>query len=193
MSVRIEFTQQELIQCKEVSQYRDNINRIHDRGKQSIVGSLCDGVIGALGELAISKYFNLEWRGACLTEQVWQLWREHNRDVGPIEVRSTRFGRRDPYVAIKQRDPDDAPLVVAEVSTNPIAVFVKGKTNHPSFAILKGWILIGDAKKLGRWDCRKGKYIIPLGLLKPIDTLDIAQFKFREKSIEELLATLKHS
>jgi hypothetical protein len=152
MADPLEFSEEELKICKDVSRWRDDINRANGRGKESVIGSLFDGLIGALGELAVSRYFKLQWRGGCLTEDVWRLWRQYNRDVGPIEVRSTRIDRETPYVTVKMKDPDDAPMVVVEVSTVPSVVWMKGQTSKPSYAVLRGWITIGEAKQKGRRD-----------------------------------------
>lgn len=62
---------------------------------------------GALGELAVAKYFRLPW-----DENIGVLGRT---DVGPLEVRTT--ARADGHLIVKSRDYDEKPYLLVVVET----------------------------------------------------------------------------
>ena len=72
--------------------------------------SLSADLIGAQGELAVSKALDLPWDGKWLPISIWDTWKINGNDVSNLEVRSTKYstGR----LILHDRDKDFAPFIL---------------------------------------------------------------------------------
>ena len=90
---------------------------------------------GAMGELACARMIGLPWNGK---------GSPGDPDVGrDIEVRTSAWDGKDPYVTIKEKDKDYLRVC-----------FIRGTNGTYSFG---GWIHAGDAKK-DKWFDRIDRY-----------------------------------
>jgi len=93
-------------------------------------------VEGALYECAVVRALKIPWTGAWKNEIEWQRWRKEGHDVGPIEVRGTRWqtGR----LLLHPNDPDHSPFLL-----------IRGH-RHPTYQLI-GWCFGREGKQKAYW------------------------------------------
>jgi len=109
-------------------------------------------VLGALGEMAVAKHYDLFWSGA--------LGDYKAHDVGGAQVRTT--AKPDGCLIVHARDADSDPFIFV----------VQDKWNF----WLRGWILGKDAKQLRFWrtqGVRTPAFFVPQDALLPIEELQL--------------------
>lgn len=140
---------------------------------------LINGFIGALGELAVSKIFGIEWDGAMLNRDDYLAWRETKADLGPFEVKtvSTAGG----LLQIKPNDKDFAVGVLMYAPNSRLAgVDIINKKQPVVQAVqVIGCLPVAHAKKLGKWE--SGKWVVARKDMKDPKTLEKLFNHFNEK------------
>lgn len=90
-------TPDDLTYCLKVSRFRENMqsarpeNKNKKRSKEGIIDSICSGVVGALGELAVSKITGIKWDGAMLNDAQFDVWNMTRADIGPFEIKTMSY------------------------------------------------------------------------------------------------------
>ena len=178
-------------QCWKVSKFRYEVNKGLGWASQSkdstiINDILINGFIGALGELAVSKIFGIEWDGAMLAKTDYLEWRKIKADLGPFEVKtvSTAGGKlmlhtndKDFAVAILVYAPDARESAINIINKKPPAV--------QAIQII-GCISVSEAKKIGKWQPSVYKpdqkvCVVDRSSLKPRESLEKLYNHFNEK------------
>ena len=135
-----------------VSRVIDNFNnkRRPRYGETSRNSVWEEHIIGAIGECAVAKYFNLYWNGS--------LGDIHAKDVGKFQVRTR--AREIDNLLLHPEDKDEDIF---------IAVIVSGR-----IVKIAGWIFGSNGKKPRFWAEKvKGRpcYFVPNSALKPMENL----------------------
>lgn len=170
--------------CWKVSKFRFDVNKELGWATKStdplaINDALICGFIGALGELAVSKIFGIEWDGAMLNKDAYLVWRQTKADLGPFEIKtvSTPGG----LLQVKPTDKDFALgiLVYAPDSRKAgIAIINKEPPIVPALQII-GCLPVFHAKKIGYW--ASGRWTVARKFMKPPKTLEKLMKHFDEK------------
>jgi hypothetical protein len=155
----IKLLDSDLEYAKQVAAKRNNSQRNAHRGDGVVMASsIYADVIGAEGELAVSKGLGLPWDGEWLPIESWDTWKLDGHDVGQIEVRSTKHasGR----LILHPNDKDFSPYVLVI------------STNSPEFR-LAGWCFGNEGKKSSYWRTNVPKpcYMVPQERLYPMADL----------------------
>lgn len=170
--------------CWKVSKFRYDVNKDlgwASKSKDPLVINdiLIYGFIGALGELAVSKIFGIEWDGAMLQKDSYINWRKVKADLGPFEVKtiSTAGGK----LLIKQNDKDFAVgiLMYAPESHAAGVDIVNGKPPAVQAIQMIGCLSVAEAKKIGKWESEK--WVVDRKNLKAPKTLEKLWAHFNEK------------
>lgn len=170
--------------CWKVSKFRYDVNKDlgwASKSKDPLVINdiLIYGFIGALGELAVSKIFGIEWNGAMLNRDDYLAWRGRKADLGPFEVKtvSTAGG----LLQIKPNDKDFAVgILMYAPDSHQAGVDI---TNNKSPAVqairMVGCLPVAKAKKLGDW--QSGKWVVARKHMQTPNTLEKLYDHFNEK------------
>lgn len=170
--------------CWKVSQFRYDVNRDlgwASKSKDPLVINdiLIYGFIGALGELAVSKIFGIEWEGAMLNKDAYLIWRKIKADLGPFEVKtiSTAGGK----LLIKPADKDFALGILMYAPNSHAAGVDMVNKKPPAVQAIQiiGCLNVGDAKKIGKWESEK--WVVDRKQLKQPKTLEKLWGHFNEK------------
>lgn len=180
-------TKDELEYCLKVSKFRENMqsarpeNKNKKRSKEGIVDSICNGVVGALGELAVSRITGIRWDGAMLNDKQFDVWNMKCADIGPFEVKTISYKSGNFVLNDNDKDWAIGLLAYAPNARNEIGLqLYKGKLVKikPSVIIL-GYLPVDKAKAMvepqvnmfnsGKF---KIKYIVTQDKLKPVSRLN---------------------
>ncbi len=167
MTETIRLTQEDLRLVEEVADKRHHWNR--DRGGANTYGlgervherDLTLDRDGAAAELAVAKYWDLEW------EPIWDRLDKRRPDVGHLHVRSTRVITGS--LMIHPDDPD-GPFVLAVVLVN-------------DEISLRGWLYSRDAKRKQFWRTDTGRpaFFARQRYLCPLSTCPCAEAEHERK------------
>lgn len=173
--------------CWKVSKFRYEVNKDLGWASKStdnlvINDILIYGFIGALGELAVSKIFGIEWDGAMLNRDDYLVWRGTKADLGPFEVKtvSTAGG----LLQIKPNDKDFAVgILMYAPDSHQAGVDITNKKSPAVQAIrIVGCLPVAKAKKVGNW--ASGKWAVAKKDLQPPSTLEKLCNHFNEKRLK---------
>jgi hypothetical protein len=169
--VIVKLTWPEVNAACQVALFRQTHNTMRGiSGKFCAPEDFCDGLVlhmrGCLGEIATAKYLNVYWSGVVGM---------HSPDVVfCVDVR-TRQDMPNRNLILHDKDPDDAPFVVALSAEDPTSIR------------LAGWIYAKDGKRRDFWGdpSRKGRpaYFVPNEALRPMDELKFELSANREPVI----------
>lgn len=151
-------TDEELEIAADVARLRNGSQRQSDRHDGKVMASsMAADLMGAEGELAVSKALGIPWDGKWLPVSIWDSWKIDGHDVGGLEVRTTNYqtGR----LILQKRDKDYSPYLLVISS-------------RPSFR-LAGWVLGHEGKQDRYWATHVPRpcFMVPQNELKLIDTL----------------------
>lgn len=125
--VIVELKPREIYVAHTVAAYREAQSR--EGGFQDRHGysgcSVYDGIVGAIGELALAKYLDVFWSGGEIGHSL--------PDVGDVDVRSTT--KRNTGLIVRQNNLDDRPIALAVVDPSTL-----------DRVWLAGWCLGWEAK-----------------------------------------------
>lgn len=139
----------DLAYCMEISRFRDSMNRKKNRAPMYEAASICDGFVGALGELAVSKLTGIKLAGAMLEELEWQQWRKTCADLGPFEVKTVSSEGGTLNLGNNDKDWAIGILALAPDARSLAPVFYSGKEiKAPTIRIL-GYLPVNIGKQIG--------------------------------------------
>lgn len=156
--MQITLNENELEKALEIASLRNQSQRSANRPDGKVMASSIDAdIMGAEGELAVSKALNLPWSGKWLPIPLWDSWKHDGNDVGKIEVRTTNY--KTGRLILHHSDKDNSPylLVIA---------------NKPEFR-LAGWKWGKEGKNSSYWrkNVPRPCYMVPQEKLDSIDSL----------------------
>ena len=149
------------------------MNRKKNRAPMYVGASICDGFVGALGELTVSVLTGIKWVGAMLEESEWQQYRRMNADLGPFEVKT--ISSEGGTLNLGDHDKDWAIGVLALApgarSLAPI-VYANKELKEPITVKLLGYLPV-NLKQIGyRTDTYKINYSVAQSKLRPMSELE---------------------
>lgn len=184
MNVSYQPRQTDVNYCWKVSKFRFDVNKDLGWATKStdplaINDALINGFIGALGELAVSKIFGIEWDGAMLSKDAYLVWRQTKADLGPFEVKtvSTAGG----LLQIKPNDKDFAVGILMYAPESRMAGIDIINKKPPTVHAVKmmGCLPVAEAKKIGYW--ASGRWTVARKDLRETKTLEKLWDHFNKK------------
>jgi hypothetical protein len=134
----------------EVSRFRDSMNRKKDRAPTNIADSICNGFVGALGELTVSMLIGIKWTGATLEETEWQQWRKINADLGPFEVKTVSSEGGTLNLGDGDKDWAIGVLALAPEARSLAPILYSGKEiKNPITVKIIGYLPVDVGKQIG--------------------------------------------
>lgn len=157
--VLISLSHEDISMAHGIAAKRNSSQRSANRGDGVVMkSSISADLIGAEGELAVSKALSLPWDGKWLPIDVWDTWKVNGNDVANLEVRSTKYatGR----LILHDRDKDFSPFILVISSKKPVFR-------------LAGWCYGFEGKKNDYWrdDVPRPCYMVPQSQLRPMNEL----------------------
>jgi len=127
---------------------RDGDAKVHGRKPRWPVGTLVAHIVGALGELVVSKALGIYWRPVIDRRDTAY------GDVAGYEVKATQYP--DGYLRLRADAKPDRPYVLV--------------TGEPPALEIRGWIYARDGMRAEWWDERDGEYHVPQSALADWET-----------------------
>lgn len=137
--------------CWKVSEFRYAVNKELGWASINKNNALIYGFIGALGELAGSVIFGIEWDGAMLKKDDFLKYRKIAADLGPFEIKTVH--KEVGNLTIKTTDKDFAHCILmrAPDSYEAALQILKGTTPELPPIEMVGYMKVAEAKKIGDW------------------------------------------
>lgn len=167
---------EELEHASSVAAKRNESQRGADRADGKVMeSSLRADLMGAEGELAVSKALSLPWDGEWLPIEVWDSWKLDGNDVGSLEVRTT--DHENGRLILHPNDKDDVPYILVI------------STHRPQYK-LAGWMLARDGKQEKYWrnDVPRPCFMVPQGSLRPMSELAQSRMDAEPSHVSENVA-----
>jgi hypothetical protein len=151
--------------CWKVSNFRYDINKDLGWAHSHKNWALIVGFIGALGELAASKMFGIEWGNAMLPTDKYLVCRKTEADLGPFEIKTVHKEVGALKIGKNDKDFARALLMLAPNSYDAGVELVAGKSPMIPPIKLVGYMDVSEVKKVGTWhpepqDSKKGKWVV---------------------------------
>ncbi len=174
-----QLSDQDLDFCREVAIYRHKINQDLGWSRQSLTESIKIGLCGAVGELAVSQLFGIEWEGAKLDIPTYREWRKTKADIGPFEVKTTS----NPNNPLRLRDKD----IVNSWANAILAYYNKSQSSVQ----LLGWLPVNDYQ-IGTYHSDWQVWQIDQNKLRHIDNLWSFKTKLDERRKTDCVINLPY-
>lgn len=171
MKLTYQPTRTDIDYCWKVSNFRYNVNRDLGWTHSLKNWNLVVGFIGAIGELAASKIFGIEWEGAMLSKDDYLSWRKTRADLGPFEIKTVHKEVGNLQIGKNDKDFAKALLMLAPNSYAVGNELIRDKTPMCPPVKLVGYLDVAIAKQTGKWnpdsrDPKKGKWVVHRNHLK---------------------------
>jgi hypothetical protein len=142
--------------------FATQIGKARHRARGSAIYAVELDVKNACAEHAVSVAFNRKWNGEFEGLSKWKVWKNLDRDVTGLEVKTTSFVLGN--LVVEESDADDHVFVLVI------------DRDSPTFAVV-GWLLGADAKKSEYWNTDNSlmpSFHVPQSALKPAYGLRLA-------------------